>query len=367
MRALISVLIGFSVSFSAFSQTCTVTGTSPLNWVNPGPSCSEGGNAGSKTILVIPAGFTVVFDGTSDTWTGTRIDVYGTLSITADAVINASLVVYNGGLVDLSKKLDLGSSSGCGYTVTIKTGGTIDVGSTGTDRLSICDVNIMKGAGACNSCSGTNSGACAYNGNPYCEPTGGFKGPLGYTESGYNSALPIKLSYFNCLPDQNGVAMQWATSMQENFDKFIIQRSTDGIHFDSIGFVKGEGYNIYNVESKYTFVDEYPVMGVSYYRLKAVDLDYSVEYFKVVSITYTGKKKIWIEPNPMHGTSIQLKTNFVPEAVDRILIYNNLGIQLGGYSIIENKIEFSTPLTPGVYIIKYMIAGTELMTRALVQ
>ncbi|HEY8937907.1 MAG TPA: T9SS type A sorting domain-containing protein [Cyclobacteriaceae bacterium] len=366
MRVLICILIFISICQAALSQTCTVTGTSSLSWANPGPSCAEGGNAGSYTVLVIPAGFTVIFDGTADTWTGTRIDVYGTLSVTADVVINANLVVYSGGLVSLSKKLDLGSSSGCGYTVAIQSGGTIDVGSTGIDRLSICGVNIMKGAGTCNSCSGTNSGMCAYNGNPYCEPSGGFTGPLVYSESGYNSVLPIKLSYFYCVAEQDGVNMQWATSMQENFDKFVIQRSTDGIHFDSIGFVKGVGQNIYNIESKYAFVDEYPLIGVNYYRLKAIDLDYSVEYFKVVSVTYSGEKKIWVEPNPASATSIQLKTNFEQEDADRVLIYNNLGMQVFGYEISDNTIGFNTPIATGVYIVKYVTNGAELTTRALV-
>src|SRR5689334_21468545 len=107
MRSLILVLVGVGASILATPQNCTITGTSPLNWNNASvPSCSEGGTASGKSVLIIPAGFTLVFDSNGDTWTGTRIDVYGTLDITFDVVINANITVYNGGLVTLYKKLD---------------------------------------------------------------------------------------------------------------------------------------------------------------------------------------------------------------------------------------------------------------------
>jgi len=369
MKSIVSLMV-LSLIFSAsFSQNCTVSNASPYGWVNPGATCSEGGTASGKTILIIPAGTTVDFNSVADTWSGTAIRVYGTLLISADVTINASLAVYSGGLVTLSAKLSLGSGTGCGYTLDIKSGGTVDVGGTGSDRLDICGVGLMKGNGSCNSCSGTNSGKCAYNGSPYCEPASGFQGPLGYTESGYSGALPIKLSYFNGALKNEKVNLEWATSMQENFDKFIIQRSNNGVDFDSIGVVKGEGFNIYNVESRYSFVDEHPLMGENYYRLKAVDLDFSAQYFNVVSVAFSGKKKIWIEPNPTNGSLIQYRTNFEPNADDQVVILNNLGVTVNDYTVLkaESQLEFNTSLTPGVYIVKYITDNSELSTRALVR
>ncbi|HTJ48331.1 MAG TPA: T9SS type A sorting domain-containing protein [Cyclobacteriaceae bacterium] len=369
MKTIVSLIMLSLIFSTSFSQNCTVSNASPYGWSNPGATCSEGGTASGKTILIIPAGKTVDFNSVADTWSGTTIKVYGTLLISADVTIDASIAVYSGGLVTLSAKLGLGSSTGCGYSVDIKSGGTVDVGGTGSDRLNICGANIMKGNGSCNSCSGTNSGTCAYNGNPYCEPSGGFQGPLVYTETGYNGALPIKLSYFTGALKNEKVNLEWATSMQENFDKFIIQRSTNGVDFDSIGVVKGAGINIYDVVSKYSFADEYPLMGVNYYRLKAVDLDFSAQYFNVVPVSFSGKKKIWIEPNPTAGSLIQYKTNFVPNTDDQVVILNNLGVTVNDYTVLktEGEIEFNTPLTPGVYVIKYKTEDSELSTRALVR
>ena len=96
----------------------------------------------------------------------------------------------------------------------------------------------MKGNGACNDCLGTNDGKCAYNGQPYCEPATGFTGPLGYAQGGYNGALPVELLFFEAELENGIVVLRWATTRQENFDKFIVERSATGIDFEPIGEVQ---------------------------------------------------------------------------------------------------------------------------------
>jgi hypothetical protein len=343
-----------SFSISSYSQTCTVTGTSPLNWANPGPSCNEGGNAGSYNVLVIPAGFTVVFNSTNDTWEGTRIDVYGTLQIDKDVTIKSSITVYNGGLLKLQAKLFIGVSPGCGYGLSIKPGGTVDVGGTGSDRLSICGAELMKGNGACNSCGGTNSGTCAYNGSPYCEPSGGFTGPLGYDENGYDVVLPIKLTSLEGHQVDNLIHLNWSTGSEENFDKFIVEHSTDGQNFDSIGYVRGAGNSKQLL--KYSFIDQSPILGKNYYRLKSVDYDLSFEYSPLIRADFLGAKNIMVYPNPTESGSINVQTNFSPQEGDRIEIYDNLGLKLMQFNVQDNisLLQFNQSIKQGSYLLRYV-------------
>ncbi|HEX8039888.1 MAG TPA: T9SS type A sorting domain-containing protein, partial [Chryseosolibacter sp.] len=355
----------------SYAQTCTVTGTSPLNWPTNGAGivCSEGGNATGKTTLIIPAGFTVVFNDNGDTWTGTTIEVYGTLNVTASPTINSSIVVNNGGTLSISGKLALGSSSGCPYNLIVRSGGTVDVASTGTDRLTICGVEVMKGAGACNDCGGTNSGQCPYNGQPYCEPAGGFTGPTGFDQGGFNSTLPVKLLFFRTALDGEKVKLDWATAVEENFYKFVIQRSTDGLTFEEIGEVPGQGSNIYGIESQYAFVDEAPLSGLSYYRLKAVDLDESFEYFGVRAVKVIGSRKLVVYPNPSSGNAISFRTNFSPAESDRVIlmdqlnseVFNDLVSQTGSTIVLKNK------LTAGIYMIRYVSRDFEQTARVVVR
>jgi hypothetical protein len=361
------------LSVAAAAQTCTVTGTSPYNWPMSAASvsCAEGGNAAASSILVIPAGMTVVFDSNTDTWSGTRIDVYGTLRVTANPVINASVTVKSGGLVDLQGKLALGSTAGCNYKVIVDAGATVTLGVNAAERLTICDDVILRGGGlgTCNSCGGTNSGRCAYDGTPYCQPVGGFTGPAAWGEEGFNSSLPVKLLYFNAESRNEMVVCKWATIVEENFHKFFIQRSIDGVTFEDIGEVEGQGFNIQNIESKYSFVDEAPMLGTNYYRLKAVDLDNEYEYFDVRAVRMNGSKKLAVYPNPSNGEHISFRANFNYRESDRIVLTDQLGVEVFSTlaSAIENNIVFPGPLQPGVYMLRYVSKDFEQVHRVVVR
>lgn len=371
MNKLYLLLVFSVISFVSYSQTCTLTGTGTVNWPTNGSgiSCSEGGNAFGKTTLVIPAGLTVVF-GNGDTWTGGTIVVNGTLEIAFDVQINSNLTVNNGGLIDIGKKLAVGTTDpACDYNLTVFTGGTVTVEGTGSDRLTICGVDIMQGNGGCNDCGGTNSGQCPYDGTPYCQPTGGFTGPTGFDDDGFNPALPVELLYFNLTAEQQTVHLSWATSMEDNFYKFIIQRSDDGLSFQDIGEVTGQGFDTEDIVSKYTFRDEVPLTGYNYYRLKAVDLDESFEYFGVRAIKMNTAKKMGVYPNPSSGEVISFRTNFTPEESDRIVLTDPMGTEVfSAYAhTVGTDIAFSDKLRSGIYMLRYVSDDFEEVSRIVIK
>lgn len=363
----------FSIfSIVTYSQTCTLTGSGTVNWPTNGSGivCSEGGNAVGKTTLVIPAGLTVVF-GNGDTWTGGTIVVNGKLDITFDVQINSSITVNNGGLLEIGKKLALGTTTTgtCPYNLTVFSGGTVTVEGTGSDRLTICGKDMMQGNGACNNCGGTNSGQCPYDGTPYCQPTGGFTGPTGFDDDGFNPTLPITLLYFNVTSQNERVQLSWATSMEENFYKFVVQRSRDGLSFEDIGEVEGQGFDTDDVVSKYAFEDEAPLSGYNYYRLKAVDLDESFDYFGVRAIKSESSQKVAVYPNPATGAVISFRTNFSPEESDLIVLTDQLGTEVfSAYAhTVGNHIPFATPLRPGIYMLRYVSDDFEEISRIVIR
>lgn len=361
-RVFLAGLLWIAAHIMALAQVCTVTGTSPLNWTNPGPSCAEGGNAGGATILIVPAGFTLVFNNNGDTWTGTRIEVYGTLSITApgQVTINSSIVVKNGGTLAINSKLNLGSSTGCGYTLIVETGGTVDIVGSTPDRLNICGVEIARGGGA--GCNPYPAGPL-----PYCEPGGGFTGPTGFDENGYNPSLPVTLVYFFATGTGNQIILTWATEKEEGFDRFVIQRADSNFSFEDLGELPGAGYNTHSLR-KYEFIDRHPLIGTHYYRLQAVDLDGSFEYFGPVSVVYQGEKIIWVSPNPCSGNEVGLYTNFAPGDADRIYLINQAGVVCAEARAADviGQLNLVTPLQPGVYMLKYSSATFSKMVRFVV-
>lgn len=94
--------------------------------------------------------------------------------------------------------------------------------------------------------------------------------------------LPVELIRFSGVPSDNKVILNWSTSSEENNEGFYVERSRDGLSFESIGFISGKGNS--NEVHHYDFVDQRPNLGYNFYRLKQVDYDGQFEYSNIISV-----------------------------------------------------------------------------------
>jgi hypothetical protein len=78
------------------------------------------------------------------------------------------------------------------------------------------------------------------------------------------------------------VQLDWQTTSESGNRGFGIERSTDGMAFTTIGFVRGRGSA--STAAAYTFSDPKPVQGIGYYRLKQTDLDGNFRYSHVEQV-----------------------------------------------------------------------------------
>jgi hypothetical protein len=193
-----------------------------------------------------------------------------------------------------------------------------------------------------------------------CPVTGGFDNCTSdngaNTFCNTNNVLPITLLYFEATANTGAVSLKWATIMEENFDKFIIQRSQTGVEFRNIGEVKGVGRNVYDIITKYSFEDTTPMMGLCYYRLKAVDINGAYEFFDVKAVKMQGGRQLAIYPNPSAGRSIRIEANFSPSENSYLVFYNAIGTEFLNIRArsLDAEIYFEHRLEPGVYFIKYI-------------
>ncbi len=180
--------------------------------------------------------------------------------------------------------------------------------------------------------------------------------------------MPIKLLSFSAKKTDESVILYWKTTLEEDFDHFVVERSTDGFDFAEIGQVPGAGRNIYDIISEYSFEDNYPLRGLNYYRLKSVDLDLRYDYSRIVSASVEDGRRFWVHPNPA-SESITYFTNFPAAAGDRIVLLNPLGKQIFDKPAVHHQeaIPFDEKLSPGIYFLKYYSNGVEYTTRVLVR
>lgn len=308
------------------------------------------------------------------TWTGTGCPTAGSTSYSG----NLCLTLSNGTNIIMDKNFTvngrtgppvggLGISNGGNSTFTVPSGFTLNVvGNMGDDAnnnvtftvngaLNVSGTIYGKNSNAFSGSGSITAGGLDFNQPPTCSPC-----DIDWTVGTCLPAspfctivLPITLISFNVQEQTDFVRLTWATASELNFDRFFIERSLDGKEFSEIGSMKGAGTSVSRRD--YAFDDKAPIVGRSYYRLKAVDYDGFTEYFEVDVCNYVGPKSIVIYPNPSQGEPINLILNFHPEEQSQIEIFNSIGVKLDQIFVSEltNDVKLPPGLKAGSYLIRF--------------
>ncbi|MFZ2905487.1 MAG: T9SS type A sorting domain-containing protein [Cyclobacteriaceae bacterium] len=154
--------------------------------------------------------------------------------------------------------------------------------------------------------------------------------------------LPIELAWFKAsLTAHASVLLEWQTESELNNDSFDVERSQDGFDFTKIATLRGAGTT--SQSHYYSTIDEQPLPGVSYYRLKQTDFDGTSTYSYYISVTRDGEP-FSAYPNPAGKEFVKFNRK-----VNAVVI-NNLNQVVGRYNAATG---FNTQhLTPGVYTIR---------------
>ena len=113
--------------------------------------------------------------------------------------------------------------------------------------------------------------------------------------------LPIELINFHVEKDiHNHAIISWTTANEVNNDYFEIENSTDVQEWQFVSKISGKGNS--NSSQHYSFTDQKPLSGTSYYRIKQVDFDGLMSYTPIKSISFdkfSNHKSLRITPNPV--------------------------------------------------------------------
>jgi hypothetical protein len=108
--------------------------------------------------------------------------------------------------------------------------------------------------------------------------------------------LPVELTWFGAALQKDGVRVSWETATERNCDYFAVERSADGRAFAEITRVAGSGTT--SQQKRYVTLDAAPLAGVSYYRLRQVDVDGTAHYSPVAVVNNAGRGVATLSPNP---------------------------------------------------------------------
>jgi len=132
--------------------------------------------------------------------------------------------------------------------------------------------------------------------------------PVTFGSTAFNiNPLPITLTSFTATytNESNSVLTSWTVATQLNNKEFIVEKTLDGINYTQVATVAGAGTTPFTLS--YSAVDPNPTPGVSYYRLKQIDMDGTPTAFSPVEIfiqdQQTNSTLLNLYPDPVTTTA----------------------------------------------------------------
>lgn len=154
----------------------------------------------------------------------------------------------------------------------------------------------------------------------------------------YQSVLPVEFLDFQLVQQETAIHLLWQTKNEKTNKGFEIERSADSQLWQKIGTVKGENNKI---AQNYAFIDDEPLQGINYYRLKQLDTEGGATYSKVLSATRKMKQKQLVYPNPFSQTLVVEGV----EQGDVIQIFDAIGREVSAVKVetmLANRFEINT-------------------------
>ena len=322
-RIFISLLLILSAFMANAQQTCTTIAAG--NWTtNAIWSC---GTAPSGT-----------FSGT--------IIIQHAITLNSDVTITGlvTVIMQNNGTLNIPGRAALTLSNN-GSRVEVRTGSSI----TGQNANSVIVI-------------GTSPTFTTYTFNG---SGNNVNGPTVLTNGG--QSLPVTLLYFRVVPQGKRVSVAWASANEQGAARYVVERSRSLNEFLPVGTVQAIGTT--TIRQNYGFIDEQPPMGVTYYRLRQVDLDGISTYTKPVSVQVNEfEPAMLVLGNPVKSGIIYLSTQNLTNANYQLRSLNGQLVETQVMAQANGDVSL-TPVsrpTAGLYLLTAQTESTRLIRKILI-
>lgn len=181
--------------------------------------------------------------------------------------------------------------------------------------------------------------------------------------------LPVELVSFDVDYVSPVVQATWVTESELNNDFFTLERSHDGEHFEEVA--KVPGYGTTSERHVYHTVDESPLNGRSYYRLKQTDYNGDTQYsgIKMVEVEYS----LSVYPNPGDGKEFNLQIELSQNSNVKLQLLNFSGVVVHeetkvseGEGVQTLTIRPKSSLKNGLYYLRILYEGKQKSVKLVV-
>jgi hypothetical protein len=189
--------------------------------------------------------------------------------------------------------------------------------------------------------------------------SGGSRWRIEYSDNAiklvYDASLPVNLVEFNARATGSSVQLSWRTASETDNAGFHIERSSNGISWQDIGFVAGNG--AVAATHDYHFQDISPIVGMNYYRLRQTDFDGKTTHSRIqaVSVDILDSDLIlWADET----RQVHIKTE---DSIDQVTVFN-----LSGQIVVASKLKsFNlSHVNRGLLLVRIQ-TGSRIVTKKL--
>lgn len=183
--------------------------------------------------------------------------------------------------------------------------------------------------------------------------------------------LPVELVSFTATRKERSAEINWTTASEENNLQFILERTTDGEHFETVAVVNGQGNT--QATTTYSVTDDYVSDELTYYRLRQIDVDGRPTFFDLVSVEALKSDELIsrVFPNPaknalmytLNSTGKQVFFVTVTDQTGRV-IFSEEGEAVNGIS--EHLLHTET-FNNGVYWLTVQTENGTIQTERFVK
>ncbi len=180
-----------------------------------------------------------------------------------------------------------------------------------------------------------------------------------------SAVLPVTFISLSAIKEGNGIRVNWSLASESNVKQYEIERSIDGVNFESIG---SQVYDA-TLNGRYVWTDQLPLNGWNYYRIRNVDLDGKSGWSSVVKVNNANvSASVSVYPNPLTGKKLFIRFQNQPVGNYKILVMNEAGqhIASGNTTVSGSNhvvgIDWNNHLPHGIYTIQISGNDNETIT-----
>ncbi len=184
--------------------------------------------------------------------------------------------------------------------------------------------------------------------------------------SNNTNPLPVTLTNLSAkCSGQNEVDINWSTTIEQNTQKFIVEKSRNTHQWNFVSEQAAAGNSSQSIG--YAVLDQDPLGGISYYRLVQVDNNGEDKIYGPVSVSCAGSRNgMMVFPNPSKGEfTVEISSDDnnsqaeirILDLAGKTVTTRVVDIEAGNNQVMFNE----TELQRGSYIVRLISGNNEMM------